>query len=209
MSDTDSDVEVRENADRSTKFGMSKVNRNPWKENGDLNCRVSNPKIITVSMAATEHYCQGCNLFALTHDHCDGKCKICVAAQRLNYAYENWKDEGGQKVVVNEVTLRYMYDEHGLDFGTIIACKTGYRPNMPLGKNGKSFHEMYMELDAKWRVEQEPYTGSKKEIIKTQRTTGTTMLVGANRNDALRPSGMRIRRNWRGRELAWPSSNTR
>ena len=48
MSDTDSGMEVEEKADRHTNFVMPKVNQNHWKENGDLHCRVSNAKIVTV-----------------------------------------------------------------------------------------------------------------------------------------------------------------
>ena len=168
MSDDESVAAPSGNVERQLKKECPKINRKHWKENGDKHCRVSNPDFITVCVSATEHYCQGCDRFDLTHDHSDGKCRVSVACQRLNYAYKNWADEGGPpNVVINEVTLRYMFEEKGLDFDTIILNETPfYRPNMPLGKNSPSFHEEYMKLDEKWRVPQEPYCGTKGEIRK-------------------------------------------
>ena len=82
-----------------------------------------------------------------------------------------WADrDGPPNVIINEVTFCYMFEEKGLNFDTIILNKTPlYHPNMKLGKISTSFHKEYIKLDAKWRVPQEPYSGTKGEIWKNMR----------------------------------------
>ena len=156
-SDAESYVAPKTHANKSRRELISKIRRAAWTEsNKQGNDNRSFDDSVFVFNSSAMCFCPGCLEVKKTNDHCDGKCIVCVATSRLNFAYELFcNEESLPKISVDEWIVSYVAKKYAIDLEGICLADHEYRPDHVVGDdagNAKSsaisFHECYMQLDA-------------------------------------------------------------